>query len=85
MPEKTNIQLFVPDVGETKSIELVSWYVESGDMVQKGQELCELVTDKAAFPLEAPKSGQIIQILKHNGELVAIGDALVEFKINQET
>jgi len=50
------IPLNVPDIGDTDKIELVSWNISAGQSVKEGQELCELVTDKAAFPLESPFS-----------------------------
>ncbi|MBW7859109.1 MAG: hypothetical protein H3C43_12645, partial [Leptonema sp. (in: Bacteria)] len=45
------IPLLVPDIGDAEKIELVGWNIEIGAIVSKDQELCELVTDKAAFPL----------------------------------
>ena len=73
---ETAIPLFVPDIGDADKIELVSWNIHEGDSVMKDQELCELVTDKAAFPLESPFNGEIIKILKLSGETVKVGETL---------
>ena len=73
----------VPNVGDASAIELVSWYVRADEEVSKGQELCELVTDKAAFPLEAPSNGRVLRILKPTGSQVEVGDALLEFAPQQ--
>ena len=70
------IPLMVPDVGEVSSIELIEWHVAPGDTVRQGQELCELVTDKAAFPLESPFDGVLAEILKPQGSWVNQGDTL---------
>ena len=70
------IPLNVPDIGDTDKIELVSWNISAGQSVKEGQELCELVTDKAAFPLESPFSGTIVRILKKEGDPVHVGDTL---------
>ena len=70
----------VPNVGEASAIELVSWYVSPGQAVSKGQELCELVTDKAAFPLEAPSDGTVLRVLKATGTQVEVGESLLEFQ-----
>ena len=70
------IPLNVPDIGNADKIELVVWNIQEGDIVAKDLELCELVTDKAAFPLEAPFSGRITKILKKAGETVKVNETL---------
>ncbi len=70
------IPLSVPDIGDAEKIELAAWKIQAGDMVTEGQELCELVTDKAAFPLEAPHSGRIVSISRAAGDLVKVGEVL---------
>lgn len=66
----------MPDIGDAEKIELVAWYAAAGDAVAENQELCELVTDKAAFPLESPQSGQLGEILKPAGSQVKVGETL---------
>jgi pyruvate/2-oxoglutarate dehydrogenase complex dihydrolipoamide acyltransferase (E2) component len=72
--------LIIPDVGDADQIELVSWNVTSGSHVKAGQELCELVTDKASFPLEAPFDGTIHSIKKNPGEEVHVGEIVAEIQ-----
>ncbi len=67
------VELFVPDLGETDQIEFVSWLVQPGDSVSEGQELAELVTDKAAFTLEAPAGGRLLEVFAQPGEIVSQG------------
>ncbi|MBX7057745.1 MAG: lipoyl domain-containing protein [Leptospirales bacterium] len=74
------VDLKVPDIGDAERIELVSWNIAQGDRVREGQELCELVTDKAAFPLEAPFDGVISALLRSVGEVVRVGDALARIE-----
>lgn len=75
--QTTSIPLKVPDIGDAEKIELVAWYVAEGDTVSENQELCELVTDKAAFPLESPRGGQLGELLKPAGSQVKVGETLV--------
>ncbi|MCR9142775.1 MAG: lipoyl domain-containing protein [bacterium] len=75
--EIASIPLKVPDIGDAEKIELVAWYVAAGDTVSENQELCELVTDKAAFPLESPRSGRLGELLKPAGAQVTVGETLV--------
>ena len=80
MSTQTEIPLNVPNIGDAESIELVSWNVEAGATVTKGQELCELVTDKAAFPLESPQGGVLTAILKDAGSQVKVGETLARLE-----
>ncbi len=61
------IELRVPDLGDSDSIELLSWNIAPGETFQAGDELCEMVTDKAAFSLEAPEPGTLDEILIQKG------------------
>ena len=70
------IPLNVPDIGDAESIELVQWNASAGESVREGQELCELVTDKAAFPLESPHDGVLVEIHVPEGASVHVGDTL---------
>lgn len=72
----------VPPMGEKKQTEtLVNfWYVAVGEAFQAGDDLAELVTDKAAFNLPADESGKVVSILKQEGEKVKEGDELLEIE-----
>lgn len=78
----SEVTLYVPDVGETDSIELVNWLVAEGAEVSEGQELAELVTDKAAFSLEAPNAGKLQKIIVSKGNTVEPGAALALLQIS---
>lgn len=80
--EKEIIDLITPDLGDADKIELVKWYVEPGQIVEEGQELLELVTDKAAFPMESPSNGKITEILRQSGELVKKNEILGKMELN---
>lgn len=56
------VELKIPDIGGNDGIEVVKWNKKPGEAFSAGDELCELVTDKAAFSLEAPKDGKLIEI-----------------------
>ncbi len=70
----------VPPLGEQKQTEtlLNSWYVKAGQQVQSGDDLAELVTDKAAFNLPASEAGRIVKLLVEEGAKVKQGDRLAE-------
>lgn len=78
------IPLNVPEIGDAEKIELVAWRVSVGQHVQSDQEICELVTDKAAFPLESPASGKIVTVYKSAGENVRVGETLALLELDSE-
>jgi pyruvate dehydrogenase E2 component (dihydrolipoamide acetyltransferase) len=52
------------------------WHHNVGDSVKEGEDLVELVTDKATFNLPAPKSGILKDILVTEGTPVKVGQIL---------
>lgn len=51
-------EFFIPKLGQTvEEVTLVKWLVLDGAKVTQGQELCEVETDKAVFPVEANAKG----------------------------
>lgn len=69
-----NIEIIVPSPGESISeVEIASWFVKSGDMVKKDQEVGEIESEKATLPLIAADDGKIT-ILKEAGETVPVGE-----------
>jgi pyruvate dehydrogenase E2 component (dihydrolipoamide acetyltransferase) len=51
---------------------IAQWLKKKGDQVNKGDILLSYETDKAAFELEAPASGTIIEIFCQDGEEVRV-------------
>lgn len=69
--------IVLPELGEgiTKATVAV-WHAAAGQKVQAGDELVEVVTDKAVFNIEAPASGTITSIAVEQGKEAAIGQVL---------
>jgi pyruvate/2-oxoglutarate dehydrogenase complex dihydrolipoamide acyltransferase (E2) component len=82
--EKINFELKTPDLGDTEKIELVKWYKKPGDSVSVGDEILELVTDKAAFPMESPKAGVLAERMREEGDLVKRGEVLGLLHVHNE-
>lgn len=78
---KEVIDISVPDIGDADSIELVEWHIKKGEQFKKGDELCDLVTDKAAFSLEAPEDGTLVEILIENKSNVNIGQKVARVEV----
>ena len=62
------IEIKVPSPGESiTQVQLAKWLVSDGDEVEKDQEVVEIDSDKASFPIAAPVNGTI-KILIREGE-----------------
>lgn len=54
------------------------WHRSIGDTVKEGEDLVELVTDKATFNMPSPASGTLKEILTLEGEKVSVGQTLAK-------
>jgi pyruvate/2-oxoglutarate dehydrogenase complex dihydrolipoamide acyltransferase (E2) component len=72
----------VPPLGEQKQTEtlLNAWFVSVGQTVKAGDDIAELVTDKAAFNLPASEPGKIVKLLVREGDKIKPGDRLAEIE-----
>ena len=70
----------LPDVGEgLHEAEIVAWHVAVGDHVVADQPLVSVETDKAVVEIPSPQSGHIAALHGEPGDVVDVGEALVEF------
>jgi pyruvate dehydrogenase E2 component (dihydrolipoamide acetyltransferase) len=72
----TEVEL--PELGEDAldEAEVSFWYVEPGDTIKEGEDLVEMVTDKAAFTVPSPVGGTVKEILVEEGDKAAVGQAM---------
>ena len=53
-------EFFIPKLGQTvEEVTIVSWSVEDGQKINFGDQVMEVETDKAVFPVEANGKGYI--------------------------
>lgn len=70
-------EIILPELGEgiTKAT-VAYWHVKEGDLVQVGDEVCEVTTDKATFNVEAPSNGRLKSITVKQGQESSVGSVL---------
>jgi len=56
--------------------EVSFWYVEQGEDIEQGQDIVEMVTDKAAFTVPSPVSGTVTSIETDEGSKVKVGQVM---------
>ena len=52
------------------------WFKQPGDMVKEGEDLVELVTEKAAFSMPSPAAGKIKELLVGEGDSALVGQSI---------
>ena len=73
-------EIIVPSPGESiTQVQVAKWLVSDAEEVEKDQEVVEIDSDKASFPLTATEDG-IIKILIAEGETVAVGTILARIE-----
>jgi pyruvate/2-oxoglutarate dehydrogenase complex dihydrolipoamide acyltransferase (E2) component len=69
--------IILPELGEGISKATIAcWHAKVGDRLKEGQEVCEAVTDKASFVIEAPSSGRLKCIFFDEGQEATVGGVL---------
>ena len=72
-----SVEIRVPTLGESiVDATIATWLKHEGDPVQPGDVLVELETDKVNVEVNAEQSGVLQQVLKKEGDNVAVGDVL---------
>lgn len=67
----------LPPLAEgVESASVSYWFKKPGDAVKEGEDLVELVTDKAAFNMPSPETGKIKELLVGEGDVVKVGQAI---------
>lgn len=70
-------QVTLPPLAEGVDKASISfWYKQPGDAVKTGEDLVELVTDKATFNMPSPASGTVKEILVSEGDAAKVGQAI---------
>jgi len=75
----------LPDLGEgLQEAEIIEWFVGNGDKVKQDDILVAVETAKAIVDLPSPQDGTIRQVYGKTGDIIQVGDPLVEF-VNAST
>jgi 2-oxoisovalerate dehydrogenase E1 component len=75
--EGSVVPLVMPNMDLTiTEATVVRWLKRPGEMVQQGEPIVEMETDKAVVPIESPAHGRLVEILAPEGTTVALGQRL---------
>ena len=65
--------------------ELLSWKVNVGAKVNKGDVLCEISTDKVDMDLDSPYAGEIVNLVASEGDVINVGDPIAEIETEEDS
>ena len=71
-------ELRLPDLGEIDEVTVVQWLKREGEMLDAGEDLLEVETEKTTFVVEAPQAGCLKRIVRKEGERARRDDLLAE-------
>jgi pyruvate dehydrogenase E2 component (dihydrolipoamide acetyltransferase)/2-oxoisovalerate dehydrogenase E2 component (dihydrolipoyl transacylase) len=70
----------LPELGEgVYEAELVAWLVKPGDTIKRGQDLMEVLTDKATMEVPSPFAGTIESLGARPGQQVKVGEPVLTY------
>jgi pyruvate dehydrogenase E2 component (dihydrolipoamide acetyltransferase) len=52
------------------------WHAGVGENISEGDDLVEMLTDKATFNVPAPASGKVVEILAEEGQEIKTGEII---------
>lgn len=71
-----------PDIGEgLDEGTILEWYVVKGQQIKSGDPLVKMETDKVVTDIPSPKTGTLTMVYGKIGEVIHVGNPLVEIKI----
>jgi pyruvate dehydrogenase E2 component (dihydrolipoamide acetyltransferase) len=72
------MEVKLPDLGDDagESAKVTFWYFKEGDTIKEGEDLVEMMTDKATFNVPSPASGTLKEIRMAESADVDVGDIL---------
>lgn len=69
----------LPEIGDgIESGDILDIFVSEGDVIEEGQDIVEVETDKATVPVPASVAGKVVKILVKQGDSVPIGGTILE-------
>ena len=75
-----NIDLRVPDIGNSDAVDVIEINVKVGDVVSIDDTLMTLESDKASMDVPAESAGKIVELLVKVGDQVSTGDVIARIE-----
>lgn len=71
------VEIKMPNLSQTTNeVMLIKWLIEPGDIVKKGQPLCEVESDKSVMEVESFTSGTVLELLAEANTSIEAGTVI---------
>ena len=72
------MEVRLPNLGEDAGDEakVAFWYVDVGEQVEEGDDLVQMLTDKATFDVPSPVAGRLLGQAAEEDQRVKVGQVL---------
>ena len=82
----SNENIILPAMSDQMTeAELLTWKVNVGDEVKKGDVIAEIATDKVDMDLDRPFDGKIVKLVAEEGSMLNVGETLAEIEVEGES
>ena len=82
----SNENIILPAMADQMTeAELLTWKVNVGDEVKKGDVIAEIATDKVDMDLDSPFDGKIVKLVAEEGSMLNVGETLAEIEVEGES
>ena len=77
------VDVKLPELGEDAGDEarVSFWYVAEGEEVEEGDDLVQMLTDKATFDVPSPARGKVVKLIVEEDQQVKVGQALCRLQV----
>ncbi|CAI5704606.1 unnamed protein product [Peronospora farinosa] len=74
------------DIGEgIAEVEVLQWFVKSGEKVKQFQNVCEVQSDKATVEITSRYDGVVTKVYYEVGEMAKVGTTLIDIDVDEAT
>lgn len=82
----SNESIILPAMSDQMTeAELLTWKVNVGDDIKKGDVIAEIATDKVDMDLDSPFDGKITKLTVEEGSMVNVGETLAEIEVEGDS
>jgi pyruvate dehydrogenase E2 component (dihydrolipoamide acetyltransferase) len=78
-------EIFVPDIGDFKNVDVIEVLVKPGDAIQPEQSLITVESDKATMEIPSPAAGTVKELRVKVGDKVSTGSLLLMLEAAEGT
>ena len=77
------IDVTLPELGEEAPSEarVAFWYVDVGEELKRGDDLVQMLTDKATFDVPSPAAGKVAELVADEDQAVKVGEILCRLQV----